>query len=69
MTSGIPVRRSNHWAMKPYGRKAKCEFNLYPSQDEDETTYTRQAHVYEPRILNTKDELTFAVMKQFKQFK
>ena len=41
MTSGIPVRRSNHWAMKPYGSKTKCEFNLYPSQDEDETIYTR----------------------------
>ena len=30
-----------HWAMKPYGSKVKCEFNLYPSQDENETTYTR----------------------------
>ena len=25
-----------HWAMKPYGSKAKCEFTLYPSRDEDE---------------------------------
>ena len=23
------VRRSNHWAMKPYGSKAKCQFNLF----------------------------------------
>ena len=30
-------------------------------------TYTCEAHVYEPWILNTKDELTFAVMKQVKQ--
>ena len=41
MTSAVPVRRSNHWAMKPCGSKAKCEFNLYTSEDEDETNYTR----------------------------
>ena len=33
----------------------------------DETIYTRKAHVYEPRILNTKDEMTIAVKKQLKQ--
>ena len=69
MTSGIPVRCSNHWAMKPYGSKAKCEFNLYPSQDEDETTYTHCAHdcMWTTDVEYTKDELTFAVMKQLKQ--
>ena len=45
--------------------EVKCEFNLYLSHDEDEIIYTRWAHVHEPQVMSTGDEMTFAIMKQF----